>query len=167
MNKLSISDVKNISFLQFAEYKLDELTELTNNQFITPVDFVNQLPKADNLDDLLSLCFRYLNTINLSLLNSVSKTCVGILSSKAHDYSDRNNRYSNFEFIYRYLYDKYSFSSHITVEIAFDSLIAVKIARLTELIGNNKTPKNESVLDSIIDLINYRLLKEGFRLGLK
>ena len=34
----------------------------------------------------------------------------------------------------------------------------LKIARLTNLINNNKTPNNESIDDSFIDLIGYSKL---------
>lgn len=38
------------------------------------------------------------------------------------------------------------------------ALIAVKVARLGQLISAGKTPNNESIEDSIIDLGNYTLL---------
>lgn len=38
------------------------------------------------------------------------------------------------------------------------SLIAVKVARLGTLISESKTPNNESIEDSILDLCNYGLL---------
>ena len=42
-----------------------------------------------------------------------------------------------------------------------------KISRLENLLVNNKDPENESVEDSIRDLINYRLLFEGYKMGLQ
>lgn len=167
MKKINMSDIQNINLLKFAEFKFDEIIESVETEYIEPIDFISLLPNVDKLDDFITICLRYLNGIDTKYLKSISNTCVTLLSSKAHDYSDNNNRYSNFEFIYGYLHKKYSFPTHITTHIAFDSLIAVKIARLTELIKNNKTPKNESVIDSIVDLINYRFLLEGYRLGLK
>lgn len=37
-------------------------------------------------------------------------------------------------------------------------LIATKVARLTSLLGESKTPSNESIDDSILDLANYSIL---------
>jgi len=38
------------------------------------------------------------------------------------------------------------------------SLISTKVARLGKLIGKDKSPNNESIDDSILDLANYTLL---------
>lgn len=38
------------------------------------------------------------------------------------------------------------------------SLIATKVARLGVLIGSGKTPDNESIRDSLIDMANYAVL---------
>ena len=38
------------------------------------------------------------------------------------------------------------------------NLISVKVARLGQLVGTGKTPNNESINDTLLDLANYTLL---------
>lgn len=46
----------------------------------------------------------------------------------------------------------------LTAEINCLNLIATKVARLGVLLQNQKTPNNESIADSILDLANYAVL---------
>ena len=46
----------------------------------------------------------------------------------------------------------------LTPEMQCLSLIATKTARLGILLKNNKTPNNESIRDSVLDLANYSIL---------
>lgn len=66
---------------------------------------------------------------------------------KSADYAQSGNRYSNFE--------EAAASSGCSVDEVFAVLIGIKMARLKELITSGKTPANESVADSKIDLANY------------
>lgn len=49
----------------------------------------------------------------------------------------------------------------ITAEQQCLALMATKLARLGNLLSNNKTPNNESVIDSMRDLGNYTILLEA------
>ena len=46
----------------------------------------------------------------------------------------------------------------ITPELNCLSLIATKVARLGVLLSGEKTPDNESIIDSVDDLISYSIL---------
>ncbi len=83
-----------------------------------------------------------------------------LLKSKGDDYTENRlkNRYQNFE-RQAVLTSWFNFEE----DKAFVSLIAVKLARLSALLNNNKTPNNESIEDTFIDLINYCSLWGGSR----
>lgn len=80
------------------------------------------------------------------------KKAASILESKAHDYTSGLTRYENFE---RSALVLKWFKSDL--DKAFVSLITTKLARLASLLGR-KEPKNESINDSFLDLINYCVL---------
>lgn len=75
--------------------------------------------------------------------------CQAIHDKKSADYSNDENPFSNFDF-----------AASLTaifknpVDQVFACMIGIKIARLAEL-RNGKTPNNESIRDSHIDLTNY------------
>lgn len=73
--------------------------------------------------------------------------------SKNHDYSSKDNPFSNFEI------------SAIMVswfknddDKAFVALIGTKLARLSSLLNSGNLPNNEAIEDSFIDMANYVLL---------
>jgi hypothetical protein len=72
---------------------------------------------------------------------------------KNEDYASAANPYSNFEFAGR-------MAAPFTdpVDIAFATLIGVKLARLAELKGKGRSPQNESVADTQLDLAVYAAL---------
>lgn len=70
-----------------------------------------------------------------------------VMKGKSHDYASKTNRYSNFE--------QAAKVAGTTTEQAILTLIGIKIARISELINAKKDPKNESLQDSYMDLINY------------
>lgn len=72
-----------------------------------------------------------------------------ILLSKGDDYSGKD-RLSNFKTVAGIL--------KITPELSCLNLIATKVARLGTLLNSGTTPNNESIEDSIKDLINYSIL---------
>ena len=74
--------------------------------------------------------------------------CLDIFGKKANDYAKDSNPFSNFE--------KIATMVDIPVEKAFLVFMAVKIARIVELLG--KKAKNESMEDSLKDLANYTCL---------
>lgn len=72
---------------------------------------------------------------------------------KNEDYASAGNPYSNFEYA-----GALGALFSDPVDIAFAVLIGVKLARLAELKGKGKTPKNESVADTHLDLAVYASL---------
>lgn len=89
----------------------------------------------------------------LELAQQTFDECFNIIKNKNHDYSDKNDPFSNFKFSGKV--------AGITPEQAALNLIGTKLARLNELITNSKSAKNESIEDSILDAINYLLLLRG------
>lgn len=72
-----------------------------------------------------------------------------ILLSKGDDYAN-TDRLSNFKLAGEI--------SGLNAELNCLSLISTKVARLGVLLGSGKTPKNESIQDSVLDLANYAIL---------
>ena len=77
-----------------------------------------------------------------------------VVESKAHDYAKNDNVFSNFEFA--------ADVAGVTVEQEFAVMIGTKVARLRELLGG-KTPNNESIDDTLLDLSNYAALCIAWR----
>jgi hypothetical protein len=97
-------------------------------------------PDADIIEDTLDEIYTKAKTI---------------LESKGHDYSNDGNRFANFE--------KVASVMNMTPEQAFVFYLSIKVTRLSELFGNNKKPNNESIEDTLIDLINYAILFYSYR----
>lgn len=72
---------------------------------------------------------------------------------KSGDYASDANRYSNFEFA-----AALSAQFSDPIDCVFATLIGVKMARLIELTQPGRTPNNESLEDTRIDLANYAAL---------
>ena len=117
-----------------------------------------------NLDDFLIFFFHFANSCNIVFGDLQVKKCIEILELKKHDYSNYN-RYSCFGRTYQ-LSKLWGATSRDCNDV-FIFNICQKIARIENLLQNNIDPKNESLIDSFIDLINYRLLWEGYKLGLQ
>jgi hypothetical protein len=79
--------------------------------------------------------------------------CKSLLTSKKHDYSKVTDEFSNFKFS--------ADIAKVKPEQSMFILVGTKVARLSELIAG-KTPKNEAVEDTIIDLINYLVILKTF-----
>jgi hypothetical protein len=71
-----------------------------------------------------------------------------VILTKNHDYADAD-ALSNFK--------KAGAIAGLTPELQCLSLIAVKVARLGNLL-HGKTPNNESIDDTVLDLANYSFL---------
>jgi len=84
------------------------------------------------------------------LFANCTKVEYEILEMKGHDYAKSSDFLSNFR-ITANLEER-------SVEAVILSEITKKNIRLNELINGNKTPKNESILDTIHDLRNYGFL---------
>jgi hypothetical protein len=78
----------------------------------------------------------------------------GLVEGKAHDYAEDDNVFSNFEFA--------AAAAGISVEQVFLTLIGVKVARLGQLVGNDKVPNNESIDDTVLDGMNYFGLMKAY-----
>ena len=79
----------------------------------------------------------------------------GLVEGKANDYAERDDVFSNFKFA--------AAAAGITVEQVFLVMIGTKVARLTQLLANTKTPNFESIEDTMLDLINYSGLLSAWR----
>lgn len=71
-------------------------------------------------------------------------------NKKNADYASGGNPYSNFE--------EAAAAAGCSVDTVFAVMIGIKIARLKELLNTGKTPNNESVQDSRLDLAVYAAL---------
>ncbi len=74
--------------------------------------------------------------------------------SKSHDYAIDSNPFSNFEQAAEY--------AEVSVQDVFHVLQGIKISRLFALNANKKTPNNESVLDTKLDMIAYQILELAY-----
>jgi hypothetical protein len=81
--------------------------------------------------------------------NEMTEQMRTILLSKGDDYAN-TDRLSNFKLA--------GSISGLNAELNCLSLISTKVARLGVLLNSDKTPNNESVLDSVLDLANYSIL---------
>lgn len=69
---------------------------------------------------------------------------------KKEDYSDPNNRYSNFQLASKF--------SGVPTTKVFEILLGVKQARLMELLSRMVKPKNEPIEDTLLDRAVYAIL---------
>lgn len=75
---------------------------------------------------------------------------LGVLTKKAHDYASEGDCFSNFT--------KIASMVNVSVEKVFLVFMAVKVARITELVEKNETKVGESISDSLTDIANYASL---------
>jgi hypothetical protein len=81
------------------------------------------------------------------LFTDLFKTRLELIQKKRNDYAGELNVFSNFEETARQM--------EMTVEQIFLFWITIKRQRLANLLLNCKTPKNESLEDTLNDLANY------------
>jgi len=79
----------------------------------------------------------------------ITEQMKSIMFAKGNDYANED-RLSNFKLAGNI--------SGLTPELNCLSLISTKVARLGVLLNNDKTPNNESIQDSLLDLANYTIL---------
>ncbi len=79
--------------------------------------------------------------------------CVELMRNKSNDYADGGDAFLNFKTAAQI--------AGISPEQTLLTLLGMKISRLTQLIGKGKTAKNESVEDTMLDIINYVVLLRG------
>jgi len=80
---------------------------------------------------------------------AITEQMKSIMFAKGNDYAN-DDRLSNFKLAGNI--------SGLSPELNCLSLIATKVARLGVLLNNDKTPNNESINDSLLDLANYTVL---------
>jgi hypothetical protein len=79
--------------------------------------------------------------------------CIELLRSKSHDYAEGGDAFVNFKTAAQV--------AGISPEQTLLTLLGMKISRLTQLVAKGKKAKNESVEDTMLDIINYVLLLRG------
>ena len=87
-------------------------------------------------------------------VHGVLADMAALVMSKANDYADETNVYSNFEGAARL--------ANSTVDEVFHVLIGIKMERLRQLMSG-KEPNHESIEDTLMDAANYLALWLGYR----
>ena len=77
-----------------------------------------------------------------------------LVRSKAHDYADDGNVYSNFEGAAQL--------ANVSVDTVFHVMVGIKMERLRQLMSG-KTPNHEGIEDTLKDAANYLSLWLGYR----
>lgn len=98
------------------------------------------------------------------VMQGLLKQTEKILKAKSHDYSSENNLFSAFQFVGLIL--NWAIDAGVCgTPLVFLTFISAKLARLIEIFGSGKVPKNETVTDTCIDGANYFLLLAGYLLS--
>ena len=87
-------------------------------------------------------------------IHGVLADMAALVESKANDYADSENVYSNFEGTARL--------TNSTVDEVFHVITGIKMERLRQLM-TGKTPNHESLEDTLMDAANYFALWLGYR----
>ncbi len=87
-------------------------------------------------------------------VHGVLADMAALVASKAADYADNENVYSNFEGAARI--------AGVSVDVVFNVMIGIKMERLRQLMSG-KAPNHESLEDTLMDAANYLALWQGFR----
>ena len=87
-------------------------------------------------------------------VHAVLADMAALVASKANDYADNQNVYSNFEGAARL--------TSQTVDEVFHVMVGIKMERLRQLMSG-KAPNHESLEDTLMDAANYLALWLGYR----
>ncbi len=79
--------------------------------------------------------------------------CVELLRAKSNDYAEGGDAFLNFKTAAQI--------AGISPEQTLLTLLGMKMSRLTQLISKGKTARNESVEDTMLDIVNYIVLLRG------
>ncbi len=79
--------------------------------------------------------------------------CIELLKSKSNDYAEGGDAFLNFKTAAQV--------AGISPEQTLLTLLGMKLSRLTQLVGKGKKAQNESVEDTMLDVINYVILLRG------
>ena len=75
--------------------------------------------------------------------------------SKNEDYASDEDPFSNFTGVAQ--------MTDLPTDKVFQTMIGIKMERLKQLVGASKTPNNESVDDTILDMANYAAIWLAYR----
>lgn len=156
-------------FLEFVRESLDKyLVNFDENKISSfyPYFFYNLNTLIDNKRKFFQEIVILLECLNKNenMIKDIKTKCFETIIDKSNDYSNSKDRYSSFHRTCEFLNIH---KPENLPSIIFYSNMCQKIARIENLLQNNIDPKNESLIDSFIDLINYRLLFEGYKMGLQ
>ena len=148
-------------FLEFVKETLDKKVPAK-----IPIKrlYITDCIDYENIEDFLIFLHLFMHVNDINLFQFRDKI-ISTLENKSNDYSNKRDRYSCFSRTHQLA--KLCGSTSRQVEDVFINDFCQKIARIENLLQNNIDPKNESLIDSFIDLINYRLLFEGYKIGLQ
>ncbi len=85
----------------------------------------------------------------IELFNQAIDACEYIMLNKTHDYANIDNVFKAF--------DQIALMTETNRNKVLLQFIATKLTRLINLLNTDKDPKNESIKDNLLDLINYCL----------
>lgn len=156
-------------FLEFAKDTLDKYLVNDNEKILEafyPLMFYSMSQYIDDIKVFFTEVCILVDSLGYKKFR-FKDNCIRCLSYKSADYSIESDIYSCFNRSTDFLSPYIDLPRFKVVHIMFYSNMCQKISRLENLLVNNKDPENESVEDSIRDLINYRLLFEGYKIGLK
>ena len=102
-----------------------------------------------------------MNQANLeNMTSTIFSKCIKLLLSKGHDYACTEDELSNFKRIGQ-LIELEELDAIEPCESFCVLMIYLKMDRLCNLLKSNKKPKNETLEDTVVDLINYVILLRG------
>jgi hypothetical protein len=106
------------------------------------------------------------SSYSLAETHSILDCASDIIKAKTHDYAaDPGNAYEAFDFVYKFAELVREYGADETYQ-PFLTLIAVKLVRIFNLTAPYApSPKNESLRDTCLDLVNYCALWGGFVLN--
>lgn len=85
----------------------------------------------------------------IELFNQVFDACEYIMLNKTHDYANNDNIFKTF--------DQIALITETTRNKVILHFISTKLTRLINLLNSEKEPKNETIKDNLLDLINYSI----------
>jgi hypothetical protein len=143
---LSIDD--NISYIIRKKQLIDDL-ELSYQDFLLHniIDNITDDNYIKNIyNSLLLLSYLNKNNIDSEYIKEIMYECYKLIIDKNTDYSGIDKPFKNFEIINVF---------NITAENGIKVRICDKISRINNLLKNDAQVKNESITDTLMDLINY------------
>jgi len=85
----------------------------------------------------------------IELFNQAVDTCEYIMLNKTHDYANNDNIFKAF--------DQIALMTETSRDKVLLQFISTKLTRLVNLLNSDKEPKNETIKDNLLDMINYCL----------